>query len=98
MESLKENSVLQTLTKIFNSYVFREKRSNPEIKTLTKKSVIQIFFDYNIIDTCGYNILHLNELIHQLSPVEEEEISLRQYLILIFYIYEVKTKPKFDEE
>ena len=98
MESLKENSVLQTLTKIFNSYVFREKRSNPEIKTLTKKSVIQIFFDYNIIDTCGYNILHLNELIHQLSPVEEEEISLRQYLILIFYIYEVQTKPKFDEE
>ena len=86
MESLKENSVLQTLTRIFNSYVFREKKSNPEIKTLTKKSIIQIFYDYNIIDTCGYNILHLNELLHQLSPDEEEEINLQQFLILIFYI------------
>ena len=66
MESLKENSVLQTLTKIFNSYVYREKRGNPEIKSLTKKSILQIFYDYNVIDTCGYNILHLNEFIHQL--------------------------------
>lgn len=98
MESLKENSVLQTLTKIFNSYVYREKKGNPEIKSLTKKSILQIFFDYNIIDTCGYNILHLNEFLHQLSPDESKEISFRQFLILIFYIYEVQTKPKFDEE
>jgi tetratricopeptide (TPR) repeat protein len=98
MESLKENSVLQTLTKIFNSYVYREKHSNPEIKTLSRKNIIQIFYDYNIIDTCGYNILHLNELLHQLSPDETNEIDLRQFLILIFYIYEVQTKPNFDEE
>ena len=98
MESLKENSVLQTLTKIFNSYVFREKKNNPELKSLTKKSLLQIFYDYNIIDTCGYNILHLNELLHQLSPDDNEEISLRQFLILVFYIYEVQTKPNFDEE
>ena len=45
MESLKENSVLQTLTKIFNSYVYREKRSNPDIKSLSKKNIIQIFYD-----------------------------------------------------
>ena len=98
MESLKENSVLQTLTKVFNSYVYREKRGNPEIKSLTKKSILQIFYDYNVIDTCGYNILHLNEFIHQLSPDDNEEISFRQFLILVFYIYEVQTKPKFDEE
>ena len=98
MESLKENSVLQTLTKVFNSYVYREKRGNPEIKSLTKKSILQIFYDYNVIDTCGYNILHLNEFIHQLSPDDNEDISFRQFLILVFYIYEVQTKPKFDEE
>ena len=34
-------------TVFFNSYVYREKRSNPEIKTLTKKSILQIFYDYN---------------------------------------------------
>lgn len=98
MDSLKENSVLQTLTKVFNSYVFREKKGNPEIKSLTKKSILQIFYDYNIIDTCGYNILHLNEFLHQLSPDESEEISFRQFLVLVFYIYEVQTKPNFDEE
>ena len=98
MESLKENSVLQTLTKVFNSYVYREKRSNPEIKTLTKKSILQIFYDYNIIDTCGYNILHLNEFLHQLSPDESKEITFRQFLVLIFYIYEVQTKPNFEED
>ena len=98
MESLKENSVLQTLTKIFNSYVYREKKGNPEIKSLTKKTIIQIFYDYNIIDTCGYNILHLNEFLHQLSPDDTEDISFGQFLILVFYIYEVQTKPNFDEE
>ena len=98
MEALRENSVLQTLTKIFNSYVYREKKGNPEIKSLSKTSILQIFYDYNIIDTCGYNILHLNEFFHQLSPGENEEISLRQFLILVFYIYEVQTKPNFDEE
>ena len=98
MEALKENSVLQTLTKIFNSYVFREKKSNPEIKSLSKKSLLQLFYDYNVMDTCGYNILHFNEFLHQLAPGDDDEITTRQYLILIFYIYEVQTKPKFDEE
>ena len=98
MESLRENSVLQTLTKIFNSYVYREKKGNPEFKSLTKKSIIQIFYDYNVIDTCGYNILHINEFLHQLSPDETKEISFRQFLVLVFYIYEVQTRPKFDEE
>lgn len=98
MEALKENSVLQTLTKIFNSYVYREKQSNPEIKSLSKKSLLQLLYDYNVMDTCGYNILHFNEFLHQLAPGDDEEITIRQYLILIFYIYEVQTKPKFDEE
>ena len=98
MEALKENSVLQTLTKIFNSYVFREKQNNPEIKSLSKKSLLQLLYDYNVMDTCGYNILHFNEFLHQLAPGDDDEITTRQYLILIFYIYEVQTKPKFDEE
>ena len=29
--ALKENSVLETLTKVFNSYVFREKRIIPNL-------------------------------------------------------------------
>ena len=98
MDSLKENSVLLTLTKVFNSYVFREKKANPEFKSLTKRSIFQLFFDYNIFDTCGYNILHINEFLHQLSPIDNEEITFEQFLILIFYIYEAQTKPDFDEE
>ena len=97
MDSLKENSVLQTLTKVFTAYVFREKKENPQIKTLTKKSIYQIFFDYNIMDTCGYNILHLNEYLHQLSP-DNEEITFEKFLILLFYIYESQIDPGFDEE
>ena len=48
-----------------------------------KKITEMVKNDYNIIDTCGYNILHLNEFIHQLSPNENEEISFRQFLILV---------------
>ena len=96
--ALKENSVLETLTKVFNSYVFREKKDNPEFKSLTKNSIFQIFFDYNIMDTCGYNILHINEFLHQLVPDDNEEVTFEKFLILIFYIYETQIQPKFDEE
>ena len=97
MDSLKENSVLQTLTKVFNGYVFREKKDNPEIKTLSKKCIFQIFYDYNIMDTCGYNILHLNEYLHQLSP-DDDEINFEKFLILLFFIYESQINPSFDVE
>ena len=97
MDSLKENSVLQTLTKVFTAYVFRENKENPQIKTLSKKSIFQIFFDYNIIDTCGYNILHLNEYLHQLSP-DDDQITFEKFLILLFYIYESQISPGFYEE
>ena len=96
--ALKEDSVLETLTKVFNSYVFREKKDNPEFKSLTKNSIFQIFFDYNIMDTCGYNILHINEFLHQLVPDDNEEVTFEKFLILIFYIYETQIQPKFDEE
>ena len=96
--ALKENSVLETLTKVFNSYVFREKKDNPEFKSLTKNSIFQIFFDYNIMDTCGYNILHINEFLHQLVLDDNEEVTFEKFLILIFYIYETQIQPKFDEE
>ena len=96
--SLKENSVLGTLTKVFNSYVFREKKDNPEFKSLTKNSIFQLFFDYNIMDTCGYNILHINEFLHQLVPDDNEEVTFEKFLILVFYIYETQIQPKFDEE
>ena len=96
--ALKENSVLETLTKVFNSYVFREKKDNPEFKSLTKNIIFQIFFDYNIMDTCGYNILHINEFLHQLVPDDNEEVTFEKFLILIFYIYETQIQPKFDEE
>jgi len=96
--SLKENSVLETLTKVFNSYVFREKKDNPEFKSLTKISIFQLFFDYNIMDTCGYNILHINEFLHQLVPDDNEEVTFDKFLLLIFYIYETQIHPTFDEE
>ena len=35
---------------------------------------------------------------HQLSPDDKEDIIFREFLILVFYIYEVQTKPNFDEE
>ena len=98
MDSLKENSVLQTLTKVFNSYVFREKKDNPEFKSLTKTSILQLFFDFNIIDICGYNIFHLNEYMNQLSPGYDEEITFEKFLILLFYIYESQIHPTFNEE
>ena len=96
--ALKEDSVLETLTKVFNSYVFREKKDNPEFKSLTKNSIFQIFFDYNIMDTCGYNILHINEFLHQLVPDDNEEVTFEKFLILIFYTHETQIQPKFDEE
>ena len=98
MDSLKENSVLQTLIKVFNSYVFREKKENPEIKSLSKTFIFQLFFDYNIIDTCGYNILHINEFLHQLCPEDNGEITFDKFLLLIFYIYQAQKNPNFEEE
>ena len=57
-----------------------------------------IFFDYNILDTCGYNILHLNEFLHQLSPGDNEEVNLEKFLLLVFYIYKAQNDPNFEEE
>ena len=50
------------------------------------------------MDTCGYNILHINEFLHQLVPDDNEEVTFEKFLILIFYIYETQIQPKFDEE
>ena len=55
MESLTENSVIQTLQEIFHSYT-RDEDEEKEIPTITKFNFIRLLFEYNIMDTCGYNI------------------------------------------
>ena len=96
MSEFKENSVLQTLTTIFNSYLSREITENRENKVISKKTLIQIFYDFNVLDTCEYNVLHLNEFLHQLSP-DTDTIDLKKYLMLIFFIYKNQIKGEEDE-
>lgn len=96
MEGLKSNSVIEILIQVYNRYIHFE-NLDPNRNTLTKKSLLQLFYDYNIIDTCGYNIFHMNEFIHQLSP-DDNSIDLRKYLLLIFYIYRVQVEAEGAED
>ena len=80
METFEDNTILKTLQNIF-------KESCPKgEETMTKLSVFQLFFNYKIIDSCGYNIFEINNFLNQLNP-EEDKITLKMFLILIFYIY-----------
>jgi hypothetical protein len=78
--TLEDNAVLKTLQNLFKEYCSKDE------DTMTKLSVVKLFFDYNIIDSCGYNIFELNDFLNQLNP-EEDKITLKMFLILIFYIY-----------
>ena len=48
------------------------------------------------MDSCGYNIFEINNFLHQLNP-ENDEIDLKQFLILIFYIYKMQVLPSDDD-
>ena len=78
--TLEDNAVLKTLQNLF------KENCPKDDDTLTKLSVIKLFFDYKIIDSCGYNIFELNDFLNQLNP-DEDKINLQHFLILIFFIY-----------
>lgn len=80
MEALEDNTILKILQNIF-----KENCAKGET-TMTKLSVFKLFFQYKIIDSCGYNIFEINNFLNQLNP-EEDKITLKMFLILIFYIY-----------
>ena len=88
MESLTENSVIQTLQEIFHSYT-RDEDEEKEIPTITKFNFIRLLFEYNIMDTCGYNIFEYLNFLNQLNP-NGNEIDMKQYFILLFYVYRVQ--------
>ena len=78
--TLEDNAVLKTLQNLFKENCPKDE------ETMSKLSVIKLFFDYKIIDSCGYNIFELNDFLNQLNP-EEDKINLQNFLILIFFIY-----------
>ena len=80
MEDFEDNTILKTLQNIF-----KENCPKGE-ETMTKLSIFKLFFHYKIIDSCGYNIFEINDFLNQLNP-EEDKITLKMFLILIFYIY-----------
>ena len=49
-----------------------------------------MFFEYSIIDTCGYNIFQISEFLHQLNS-KSENIDLQLFFKLIFYLYKIQT-------
>ena len=80
MEGFEDNTILKMLQNLF-----KENCQKGE-ETMTKLSIFKLFFNYKIIDSCGYNIFEINDFLNQLNP-EEDKITLKMFLILIFYIY-----------
>ena len=95
MESLSKENVILKKLQDFYSYHLKKSSENPDYKaqdehSLTKSYLIKIFFDYCIIDTCGYNIFQINEFLHQLNS-QSEELSSQDFYKLIFYLYKIQT-------
>ena len=80
MDGFVDNSIIKNLQSIFKDYI-----SKPD-EFMTKLNVIKFFFDYKLIDSCGYNIFEINSFLNQLNP-HEDKITMKMFLILIFYIY-----------
>ena len=80
MDGFVDNSIIKNLQSIFKDYI-----SKPD-EFITKLNVIKFFFDYKLIDSCGYNIFEINSFINQLNP-NEDKITMKMFLILLFYIY-----------
>ena len=51
--TLEDNAVLKTLQNLFKENCPKDQ------DTMSKLSVIKLFFDYKIIDSCGYNIFEI---------------------------------------
>ena len=78
--TLEDNAVLKNLQNLFKENCPKDE------DTMTKLSVIKLFFAYKIMDSRGYNIFEINDFLNQLNP-EEDKINLKNFLILIFFIY-----------
>ena len=95
MDPFSEENIL--LKELQDFYTSQQKKSQSKEKFRVKKEnnmkksyVFQIFFDYNLIDNCGYNIYQINEFLHQLNP-DSDEIDVQQFFKLIFYLYKTHT-------
>ena len=95
MDPFSEENIL--LKELQDFYISHQKKSQSKEKFRVKKEnnmkksyVLQIFFDYNLIDNCGYNIYQINEFLHQLNP-DSDEIDVQQFFKLIFYLYKTHT-------
>lgn len=101
---LQENSTLKKLIEFFNYHLQnylkeaeKDSESTEELiqnikdnRILSRYKILEIFFNYNLFDTCGYNIYHINEFINQINT-SNDEINLQKFLTLIFYIYKIQT-------
>ena len=90
----EENILLKDLQDFYST---QQKKSQEiekfKVKTennMKKAYIYQIFFEYNLIDTCGYNIFQINEFLHQLNP-DSDEIDIKHFYKLIFYLYKIHT-------
>ena len=95
MESLSKENVILKKLQDFYFYHLKKSSETPEYKakeenSLTKSYLIKIFFDYCIIDYCGYNIFQINEFLHQLNS-SSEELTSQDFYKLIFYLYKIQT-------
>ena len=95
MDPFSEENIL--LKELQDFYINQQKKSQSKEKFQVKKEnnmkksyIYQIFFDYNLIDNCGYNIYQINEFLHQLNP-DSDEIDVQQFFKLIFYLYKTHT-------
>ena len=95
MDPFSEENIL--LKELQDFYISQQKKSQSKEKFRVKKEnnmkksyVLQIFFDYNLIDNCDYNIYQINEFLHQLNP-DSDEIDVQQFFKLIFYLYKTHT-------
>lgn len=90
METLVENNILKTIQDIFNYYLPKGK------ETLNKTVVLRIFFDYDIMDNCGYDIFQISNFLNQLNPTNDE-IDIKKFLLLLFYIYRMQINKEFED-
>ena len=101
-EAISEENILLKDLQEFYSVQQKKSQENEKFKVKTennikKRYVYQIFFEYNLIDNCGYNIYQINEYLHQLSP-DSDELDIQQFFKLIFYLYKMHTINKGEPD
>ena len=78
----EENIILKKLQDFYDAQQEKsqqnEKFKVQEEKNLKKIYVYHIFFEYNLIDNCGYNIFQISEFLHQLKP-DSDEINVQHF-------------------